>query len=171
MGRSRIMTLTGIVVCVGAGRAAQMRCMLAVAAFLSAVSCGLRACRFARFRTLLAVSAAFSLATYPVGAFAKQDFSTCEPGQPTQFVFGFAMLQAQLGDVMGQPTSCEYADQTELATHSRTRHQDLRSGVSRRTRPRLRMATRIGRSLLLALFHGLGRVSIRLEALPHRPLA
>lgn len=39
-----------------------------------------------------------------------QSESRCQPGQTPEFVFGFADLRAQLGDSMGDPTSCEYAD-------------------------------------------------------------
>lgn len=36
--------------------------------------------------------------------------AACPPGQQPSFHFGFAALRAQIGDVMGAPTSCEYAD-------------------------------------------------------------
>jgi len=34
----------------------------------------------------------------------------CAPGQSPQFVFGFAVLRERVGPVMGDPTTCEYAD-------------------------------------------------------------
>jgi hypothetical protein len=50
----------------------------------------------------------------PAPVFAQNQFAQnqprCEPGQVPTFVFGFAALKAQLGDSMGEPASCEYAD-------------------------------------------------------------
>jgi hypothetical protein len=42
-------------------------------------------------------------------AFA-QAAAHCQLGQSPDFVFGFADLKSQLGDAMGDPVSCEYAD-------------------------------------------------------------
>jgi hypothetical protein len=62
-------------------------------------------------RSLVAVTAlCLLLAQLTVSVQAQETGRTCQPGQPTQFVFGFAALKSQLGDVMGEPASCEYAD-------------------------------------------------------------
>jgi Raf kinase inhibitor-like YbhB/YbcL family protein len=34
----------------------------------------------------------------------------CQPGQPSQFLSGFAALKAQLGDLMGDPVECEHTN-------------------------------------------------------------
>lgn len=59
------------------------------------------------FERIVALTAtALILTLTPMSAVA-QEVSAC---QTPQFVFGFATLKAQLGDAMGEPVSCEYAD-------------------------------------------------------------
>src|SRR5919198_332813 len=60
-------------------------------------------------RTLigLLVGLWLGLLTQSAGA---QVSAGCAPGETPRYVFGFADLAAQLGEVMGAPVSCEYAD-------------------------------------------------------------
>jgi hypothetical protein len=50
------------------------------------------------------------VASVSVPSASAQGAAHCQPGQSPQFVFGFANLKALLGDAMGDPVSCEYAD-------------------------------------------------------------
>src|SRR5215471_10321281 len=59
---------------------------------------------------LLAVSLALSAclgASMPASA---QTATGCQAGETPGYVFGFADLYVWLGETMGSPTSCEYAD-------------------------------------------------------------
>jgi len=50
------------------------------------------------------------VATGSAPAALAQAAPHCDPGQSPEFVFGFADLKAEIGDVMGNPVSCQYAD-------------------------------------------------------------
>lgn len=63
--------------------------------------------------------AAEMLLLIPAGAQAAPTF--CSPGRVPQFVFGFADLRTMLGDVMGQPATCEFPDPNGTGdVHQRT---------------------------------------------------
>lgn len=67
---------------------------------------------------------ALLLALVPFGgtpAAAAQGAPSCAPGQAPRFVFGFAALREQLGDVMGEPVTCEFPDPNGTGdVHQRT---------------------------------------------------
>src|SRR5919202_1053151 len=73
-------------------------------------------------RTLLVapiLAAALAIpAALPVSA---QAANFCQPGQQPRYVFGFADLQARLGDWMGSPLTCEFPDPNGTGdVHQRT---------------------------------------------------
>ena len=53
-----------------------------------------------------------TLALAAPGAAAAQIAPYCQPGQPPQFVFGFAALRQLVGATMGDPIECEHANPT-----------------------------------------------------------
>lgn len=57
---------------------------------------------------VLALVATTLLATSMAGS--AQGAPYCEPDQLPRFVFGFAALKEQIGDVMGEPMECEHAN-------------------------------------------------------------
>lgn len=46
----------------------------------------------------------------PAAPATAQGLPTCAPGDLPKFTFGFGILKSQLGDWMGDPASCEFAD-------------------------------------------------------------
>ena len=61
-----------------------------------------------RMQMLLGALATLALATPRVAA--AQIAPYCQPGQPPQFVFGFAALRQLIGGAMGDPIECEHAN-------------------------------------------------------------
>jgi len=60
---------------------------------------------------LLAVGAFVAvLILVPSQSVAAQSAQGCQAGQTPQFTFGFADLKTQIGDAMGDPVTCEFAD-------------------------------------------------------------
>ncbi len=55
------------------------------------------------------------------GVARAQEF--CPPGQSPQFIYGFALLKSQLGEVMGQPVECEHYDGAGNAAQQTTTGQ------------------------------------------------
>lgn len=56
-------------------------------------------------------------ATVPARA---PDAAFCAPGQEPRFLYGFAALKLQLGELMGDATECEHVDPDSGDTHQRT---------------------------------------------------
>jgi hypothetical protein len=50
------------------------------------------------------------LVLVPAQSVAAQTAQGCQSGQTPQFTFGFADLKGQIGDAMGDPVTCEFAD-------------------------------------------------------------
>lgn len=63
-------------------------------------------------RTLPWLLAMVSLLAIPSPIALAQRAPFCQAGQAPHFVFGFAALRDQLGDVMGDPIECEHANST-----------------------------------------------------------
>jgi predicted metalloprotease len=63
---------------------------------------------------LVRLSSLFALvvlaAVLPVSVASAATTNRCPPGQNPLYVSGFASLRAELGDQMGQPVTCEFAD-------------------------------------------------------------
>jgi hypothetical protein len=57
----------------------------------------------------------------PVGAGLAQPIRGCAPGQSPTFQSGFGAVKGVLGDVMGEPVSCEHADPNWQRRHT-SRH-------------------------------------------------
>jgi hypothetical protein len=59
---------------------------------------------------LSAVAVVGVLLVAPSTGASAQSAPYCEPGQTPEFVDGFAMLKAELGDPMGDPLECEHTN-------------------------------------------------------------
>jgi hypothetical protein len=71
-----------------------------------------------RCAMVLALVGAITLAPSPVLA---QVATGCQVGQSPRFVLGFADLKAELGEVMGEPVTCEFPDPNQTGdVHQRT---------------------------------------------------
>jgi hypothetical protein len=61
-------------------------------------------------RVFVAGALVAALILVPTQPVAAQTAPGCQPGQAPQFSSGFADLKAQIGDAMGDPITCEFAD-------------------------------------------------------------
>jgi hypothetical protein len=61
------------------------------------------------FRSAMVLALVSSLLLIPAEVNA-QSTNSCEPGQSPTYTFGFADLKARIGDAMGSPLTCEFAD-------------------------------------------------------------
>jgi hypothetical protein len=62
------------------------------------------------FRTFLTGTLVATLLMVPTQVVDAQAAKGCQPGQTPHFAFGFAELKDQIGDDMGDPLTCEFAD-------------------------------------------------------------